>query len=346
MKLSTLSLTPLLRLMVLAAAFSITAVHADDYSEVNQLIRSGKMTEALNKADQYLATKPRDPQMRFIKGVIQRETGKVSEALSTFTKLTEDYPELPEPYNNLAVLYASQNQFDKARSALELAIRTNPSYATAHENLGDVYARLASQAYNKALQLDGNNAAVPPKMALIRELFNPAAKGQRPVTTVTASPKPEPAAAKPDPVAIKPASATFPLAANPASSAGPVTEAAPKVAAPSGTTAEVQDAVQAWARAWASKDVSSYLAAYGKAFDPPGAQSRSTWEEERRKRITGKKSITVRLDNLTVSTDSAKAVAKFKQVYKADSLSVSSRKTLDLVKTGDRWLIIRESTGN
>ncbi len=346
MKLSTMTLTSLLRLLVLATAFSITAAHADDYSEVNQLIRAGKMTEAQAKADQYLASKPRDPQMRFIKGVIQRETGKVAEAISTFTKLTEDYPELPEPYNNLAVLYASQNQFDKARSALELAIRTNPSYATAHENLGDVYARLASQAYNKALQLDGNNAAVPPKMALIRELFNPAAKGQRPVTTATASPRPEPTAAKPEPAVVKPAPANPPPAANPASSAGPVIETPSKAAAPSTSSVDVQDAVQAWAKAWSSKDVSSYLAAYGKAFDPPGNQSRSAWEEERRKRITGKTSITVRLDNLTVSTDGAKATAKFKQNYKADSLSVSSRKTLDLVKTGDRWLIIRESTGN
>jgi tetratricopeptide (TPR) repeat protein len=339
MKLSNVTLTPLLRLMVLAAAFSGSLAHADDYSEVNQLIRAGKMAEAQAKADQYLAAKPRDPQMRFIKGVIQREAGKVTEAISTFTKLTEDYPELPEPYNNLAVLYASQNQFDKARASLELAIRTNPSYATAHENLGDVYARLASQAYNKALQLDGNNVAVPPKMALIRELFNPAAKGQRPVAILTAPAKSEPAATKPAPTNT-----------NPASNAGLITEISPKNTEPSttssATTAEVQASVQAWAKAWASKDVSNYLAAYGKEFDPPGKQARSAWEEERRKRISGKRSIAVKLENLVVTVEGTKAVAKFKQDYRADSLSVSSRKTLDLVKTGERWLIIRESTGN
>jgi tetratricopeptide (TPR) repeat protein len=114
--------------------------------------------------------------MRFIKGVIYSESGKPNDAIATFTKLTEDYPELPEPYNNLAVLYASQNQLDKARTALEMAIRTNPSYSTAHENLGDVYAKLASQAYSKALQLDSNNQAVQPKLSLIRELFAPAVR--------------------------------------------------------------------------------------------------------------------------------------------------------------------------
>ncbi|MDE2605385.1 MAG: tetratricopeptide repeat protein, partial [Burkholderiales bacterium] len=133
---------------VLAAALLASgAARADDYADVNQLLHTGKVTEALAKADHYLSAKPKDPQMRFLKGVALTEAGRTAEAIATFQKLTEDYPELPEPYNNLAVLYAGQGQFDKARAALEMAIRTNPSYATAHENLGDVYAKLASQAY-------------------------------------------------------------------------------------------------------------------------------------------------------------------------------------------------------
>lgn len=167
----------------LISALLTPLAHADEYNDVNQLLRAGKHTEALTKADQYLATKPRDPQMRFLKGVIQTEAGRPADAIATYVKLTEEYPELPEPFNNLAALYASQGQYDKARAALEMAIRTNPGYATAHENLGDVYAKLANQAYNKALQLDGNNASVRPKLAIIRELFlTPAAKGPRPST--------------------------------------------------------------------------------------------------------------------------------------------------------------------
>src|SRR5688572_28081391 len=177
-------------LAVLAAALFAAAVpaRADEYSDVNQLLRNGKHAEALAKADQYLAAKPKDPQMRFLKGVVQTEAGRPNDAIGTFTKLTEDYPELPEPYNNLAVLYAGQSQFDKARAALEMAIRTNPSYATAHENLGDVYAKLASQAYSKALQLDAGNAAVQPKLALIRELFAPGARGVKPAAPGAAAP--------------------------------------------------------------------------------------------------------------------------------------------------------------
>lgn len=169
-----------LRLLALAATLSVPAAHADEYADVGSLMRASQYPQALAKAEQYLAGKPRDPQMRFLKGVIQTETGKTSDAIATFTKITEDYPELPEPYNNLAVLYAGQSQFDKARAALEMAIRINPGYATAHENLGDVYARLASQAYSRALQLDGGNKGVPPKLALIRQLLTPAVKSPKP----------------------------------------------------------------------------------------------------------------------------------------------------------------------
>ena len=319
------------RVLFIAAFLTTGNAYADDYADVNILVRAGKLTEALTKADQYLAGKPRDPQMRFIKGVIQTEAGKPAEAIATFTQITQDYPELPEPYNNLAVLYAGQSQFDKARAALEMAIRTNPSYATAHENLGDVYAKLASQAYSKALQLDSSNAGVQPKLALIRTLFAPEAKGQKPGTNPQSS-GPVTAA----PVAKAPPAVTPPPA--------PVASPAVLVA---NTAAEkvVETAVLNWASAWAAKDMTGYLGSYGKEFDPPGSVGRKAWEDDRRSRIMGKSSISVKVSDLAVSVNGSKAIVKFKQAYSADSLNVSSRKTLELVKSGERWVIVRESTG-
>lgn len=180
MKQALSRILPLARLLTVAAAACVALqVHADDYSDVGQLIRAGKLTEAQAKVDQYLATKPRDPQMRFLKGVIQTESGKPAEAIETLTGLTQEFPELPEPYNNLAVLYASQNDYDKARTALEMAVRLNPAYATAHENLGDIYAKLASQAYSKSLQLEGNNPQAQQKVAALNSLLAP--KGTKPV---------------------------------------------------------------------------------------------------------------------------------------------------------------------
>jgi tetratricopeptide (TPR) repeat protein len=362
-----------LRVIALVVGMACMPVHADDYSDVSQLVRAGKLPEALSRADQFLANQPKDPQMRFIKGVIQRDSGKATEAIATFTKLTEDYPELPEPYNNLAVMYAGQGQFDKARAALEMAIRTNPSYATAHENLGDIYAKMASQAYNKALQLDSTNQAVAPKLALIREIFTTStAKSQHPTPTVTSVPA---SAQTPPVVATTPVSkpgvgvVTPPVvvATAPAPKVAAITPLAPVVtpavvaptppavspAKPQPTpsvdgdaTKEVEAAVAKWASVWSARDVKAYLASYGKDFDPPGSMSRKAWEEERQVRINGKSSISVKIDKLSVSVNGNHAVARFRQDYKAGGLAVSSHKALDLAKVGERWLIVKEAVGN
>ncbi|HUR90176.1 MAG TPA: tetratricopeptide repeat protein [Ramlibacter sp.] len=163
----------------IAAVCSLTALFAmppcafaDDYTDVNRLVQARQFDVAMARAEQYLAAKPRDPQMRFLKGVIEAETGKRKQAIDTYTQLTQEYPELPEPYNNLAVLYAQGNEYDKAREALEGAVRANPGYAIAHENLGDVYAKLASQSYAKAQQIDPANPTAPAKLSLVRQLLS------------------------------------------------------------------------------------------------------------------------------------------------------------------------------
>ncbi len=163
-----------LRWLFLLCAFCVSLAHADEYTEVNQLSQAGQYAQALVLADQYLSKQPRDPQMRFLKVVIQSDTGKTQEAIATFVQITQDYPELPEPYNNLAVLYAGQSEWNKARAALETALRTNPNYATAHENLGDVYVQLAGQAYRQALQLNASSPGIPAKLDLVRRLLSPA----------------------------------------------------------------------------------------------------------------------------------------------------------------------------
>jgi tetratricopeptide (TPR) repeat protein len=350
------------RLFALAAALSLAAAHADEYSDVSQLLRAGKLAEAQARVDRHLAAKPRDPQMRFMKGVIQRDTGRLADAIITFTRLSEDYPELPEPYNNLATIYASQGQYEKARIALEKALHTNPSYATAHDNLSDIYAKLASHAYNKALQIGNADTDAQPKLALIRELSNSASAGQRvttpaptvqaavtpPAPTMAATPAKPPAPMPPATAAAKPvvtATAQPAPASSVAPAAAPKAAATPQVAPADGPAREVEAAVRAWAKAWADKNMGGYLGAYGQEFAPPGQLSRSAWEQERRLRISGKTRISVSLLNLSVTTNGNRAVAKFQQDYKADSLAVLSRKTLELVKTGDRWVIVKETSG-
>ncbi|MBP8902320.1 MAG: tetratricopeptide repeat protein, partial [Thiobacillaceae bacterium] len=139
--------------------------------EASQAFRQGNNAVALDKVNSYLSANPKDAQGRFLKGLILTELNRYPDAIKVFSGLTDDYPELPEPYNNLAVLYAAQADYERAKHSLEMAIRTHPSYATAHENLGDIYAKMASQAYDKALQLDKSNTSAQTKLSLIRDLF-------------------------------------------------------------------------------------------------------------------------------------------------------------------------------
>ena len=170
--------TSRLRLLALSvavsAALGVTVVMAqtDDYAEVNRLMRAGQLSEALSKVDQYLTSKPRDPQMRFLKGVIQTEGGKHSDAIATFSKLTEEFPELPEPYNNLAVLYAGQSQFDKARAALEaFGSERNPA------RWGELNWQLHSALYGDAQR--------PVLLAEIRSLYDKVERFVRALLAVT-----------------------------------------------------------------------------------------------------------------------------------------------------------------
>lgn len=119
-------------------------------AQITRLAQQGHTDEALAKAREHLEREPQDVQMRFIQSNLLAQSGRTDEAEAALVQLTRDYPELAEPYNNLAVLHAASGHLEKAREALETALRLDPGYATARENLGDVYLRLAASAYEQA----------------------------------------------------------------------------------------------------------------------------------------------------------------------------------------------------
>jgi tetratricopeptide (TPR) repeat protein len=293
---------------------------ANAYEDASKLFTQGNYAAALEKIETVISANPRDARARFLKGLILDKQNKPADAIKVFTALTEDYPELPEPYNNLAVLYASQGQYDKARKSLEMAIRTHPSYAIAHENLGDVYAKMASEAYDKALQLDRSNAAAQTKLAMIKDLFSGSVvpgKGS-PETTVVA-------------------------ATTPAATGKPGTAGKPATQTAKADTDAVLAAVNGWAKAWSGKNADAYLAYYAPNFQVPGGEARALWETTRRDRIVKPKLIEVTIGSPRVSFDAnGNAIVKFRQGYKSDTLNTSGAKTLTLVKNNDRWQILQE----
>ncbi|MBX6392863.1 MAG: tetratricopeptide repeat protein [Burkholderiales bacterium] len=163
---------------LLAALLLLTLAwggHAAPIDDAKELVRAGEFERALRVLDAHTASNPGDVQARFFKGVLLSERGQADAAIEVFRALTRDYPELPEPYNNLAVLYAARGDYHAARDALDMAVRLKPDYATAYENLGDIHVLLAGEAYAKAVQIDADNRSARAKLALTRELTSRAA---------------------------------------------------------------------------------------------------------------------------------------------------------------------------
>jgi Flp pilus assembly protein TadD len=156
--------------LALGAASPVAAADAPSPArEIEQLYRSGNPQQALQRLDRALLARPGDASLRFLRGVLLSEQGRQGEAAAIFERMTEEFPELPEPYNNLAVLQAAAGQFDRARTLLETALRLDPAYATAHENLGDVFIRLAQREYEAAAG-QRTEASLTTKLRLVREL--------------------------------------------------------------------------------------------------------------------------------------------------------------------------------
>jgi tetratricopeptide (TPR) repeat protein len=241
----------------------------------------------------------------------------------------------------MAVIYAQQNQYEKAKQALESALRTDPAYATAHENLGDIYIHMASQAYDKALQTNSANAAQPAKLAMIRQLADARpTPSDRPTQILAMAeskpgevPQSKPAAAsQPEPKAAEPAS-TKPVEPKP-------------VQVADNAITEATTMVHAWAAAWSKKDVKAYLAFYARDFRTPNGQSRPQWEKERAQRINKPGAIAVAIANLSVKQNGPdQATAYFRQHYQSASLNTLSNKALTLVRHNGRWLILQEQVG-
>ena len=324
-------------LLLAVAVGCACAAPTDPLTEVQEMHKAGRSADAMRTLDGLIAQRPTDPQLRFQKGVMLADQKRTAEAINVFQRLGQDFPALPEPFNNLAVLYVEQGQLDKARTALEAAIRSRPNYGTAFQNLGDVYTRMASRAYAKALQIEDPESA--PKLALLRELYEAPALTPTVATAVVSAPASRPAA-----VAVAAAStpAVVSVPAASAAAASSVTASEPRSA---DDTRAINAAVRDWASAWSRKDLNAYFAAYATDFKGSDA-SAAAWQSNRRDRILGKRQISVEVSGLNVSI--AKGVAKvtFRQSYAADLLRVSSQKVLELEQHNGKWLIRKESTGS
>lgn len=187
----------------------------------------------------------------------------------------------------------------------EIDIRIQPDYVIAHDNLGDVYAKLAVKSYQKTVQLDQSKADAQSKLDIIQTGFS---QGRKP-------------AVHPGPVKSIAASTQT---VNPKD--------------------EIMESINAWAAAWAAKDVDQYIAAYTDDFHPAG-ESHEAWKAVRRNRVERLRFIRIAPNNLSVNlTDQTHATVQFDQNYQSNLLSVISHKKLSLVLKNGKWLIQQETS--
>lgn len=290
---------------------------ATPLDEARQLGQQGNWQESFAQTGNYLKKNPGDIDALFLRGIAASKSGNPSQAIASFEEITRRRPDLPEPYNNLAVLYAKAGEYEKAQQALERALATHPSYAMAHNNLSQIYKKLAAIAYDRALNLKAGASQNEVPLAFIDSLH--------PVATA-------PTKAGVEKVAIAPPSRA------PAATSLPI-EAKAKTA----DIKDIERLVQGWSRAWSTKDVAGYLGYYSPDYFPGDVASRPEWEQQRQDRLTRPKSIKVQVDQLKVEViDEQTASAVFLQRYRSDRISDTVRKQLRMKLQNGHWMIIEE----
>ncbi|NIC43621.1 tetratricopeptide repeat protein [Aquabacterium sp. A08] len=287
-------------------------------SDIQQLLQRGQPAQALQRIDQALARTPDRPDLAFYRGVALTELNRDEEALAIFRGLHRTYPDSPEPLNNLGVLLARQGQWPAAVEALQTALKLDPQYPAAHENLGDVYARMAAQSYQNALQAPaGQSGHAQAKWRLVSQIAPLQASKVAPPTT-------------------DPRGTAAPVTDTPR----PATRHAPQ-APLSPAEQQVRAALQGWADAWSRRDVEAYVASYTPTYAPAG-MTREQWLAQRRARIGGKSSISVALSDIQTRIDGDQAQVQLVQRYSANDHRAVDRKTLLMRRDGDTWRIEQE----
>lgn len=357
------------RILSLSLLVFSAAAFADSLDDAQKAINVGNYEQALTDLNKYLDRNPGNAEARFSKGLTLTMLSRDEDAITVFSDLVRDFPELPEPYNNLAVLYARSGRYEEARDALEAALVTHPSYATAHENLGDIYAALANAAYNRAIVLDKGNNDIESKQELVARITG-MQKTTAPVQ-VSSSARPSAATPRPAPPAPvrtqptpAPAVATRPAAParTPARQAVPdindvpdtfsTTPILPGGAAVASNSGKLSSAdekavlgrLESWRASWSAQNVDQYLANYSPNFDPATGVSRSVWESQRRTRVVRPRSIAIQVLSPRVGqTSGNRAWVEFTQIYESNSYSDQVRKRLEMENVGGQWLIVKES---
>lgn len=295
---------------VLFFVFTFSHYSFADVTKLNKLIEDKDYVEAKKIVEQLLDSDKENPQLLFIDGVLLSELGEIDEAINVFVSLTKSHPALPEPYNNLAVLYAQNGNFDLAKTALEKSIKTHPSYATAHINLGDLYTRMASESYNQALQIDKSNKNAKTKLSLIKKLFN-----------------------------FQPINKNIVLTDNTQQKSQSFNEINNKEEI---INEKIFVMIDNWKNAWMSQNFDQYIGYYSDNFKNNKGMDLEKWKQFRKPRVINKPSINLKLKNIEISKNKNLYSVSFTQIYQSGDIDSTTKKTLLIELIDDQLKIVNE----
>ena len=295
---------------VLFSVFAFSHYSFADISKLNKLIEDKDYLEAKEIVEQLLDSDKENPQLLFINGVLLSELGEIDKAINVFVSLTKSHPALPEPYNNLAVLYAQSGNFDLAKTALEKSIKTHPSYATAHINLGDLYTRMASESYNQALQIDKSNKNAKTKLSLIKKLFN-----------------------------FQPINKNIVLAEDTEQKTQSLNEIKNKEDI---INENIFAMIDNWKNAWMSQNFDQYIRYYSDNFKNNKGMDLEKWKQFRKPRVINKPSINLKLENIEISKNKNLYSVSFTQIYQSGDIDSTTKKTLLIELIDDQLKIVNE----
>ena len=293
---------------------------------MQQLIAQKQYAKAIQSGEQTLRQTPQDANTRFLAAYAYQMTGKTDQAIKMYEDLIRDEPQLPEPRNNLAMIFLAQGDYDRASQLLVSAINTRINYAIAYNNLSQVYKGIASEAYRRAISESSEPAKYTHDIELmaITRLDHSSAESQTQIASLPTS----------EPVLPKATATEAPVAEE--------ASAIPSLVNIANLDTLMIEKVMSWAKTWSSKDFDNYKASYAPDYRDK-FKTHEQWVQYRRGRILRPGDIKVDISNFSIKQrNSTTVTVDFTQAFSSPNYSDRVVKRLYFERFGNQWKIAKE----
>ena len=289
--------------LILCLAFGIAGRAAGSYSELQRLIEQERFADAAVSGEQFLNGRPEHVHAAFLTAYAYQMSAQQDKAIEKYRQIIADNPKLPEPRNNLAMIYLARGDYDRASQLLVQAINTHTSYATAYENLSRIYKGIASEAYRRAV----NESGEPSRYSHNIELA---------AITRLESLGPESSSEEP--------------------------EAEKDLIVTANLKTLLIERVKGWAQAWSEKNFDAYTSFYSSEHRA-NLPTHAAWVDYRRKRIQRPGRINIEVSDIQIKwLGENQAIIDFKQAFDSPGYSDRVVKRLGFSRLGSEWKITEE----